>query len=81
MAKKFMTMRMWILLIAIVLSLMAINPNPWAAGIQIKSVGQNSLEAEQGIKSGEILKSINGQAIETLSDFAKIMKSFEKENG
>ncbi|MCG2717385.1 MAG: hypothetical protein L6408_00930 [Nanoarchaeota archaeon] len=79
MAKKFMTMRMWILLIAIVLSLMAINPNPWASGIQIKSVGQGSLEAEQGIKSGEILKSINGQAIETLQDFAKIIKSFEKE--
>lgn len=79
MARKLFSTRVWILLIAVVLSLMAINPNPWATGVQIKSVEQGSLEAEQGIKPGEILKSINGEGIETLSDFASIMKGFEKE--
>lgn len=79
MAKKLISMRVWILLIAIIFSVLAINPNPWAAGIQIKTVGQGSLEAEQGIKSGEILKEINGQKIEKLSDFAEVMKSLKKE--
>ena len=80
MAKKLFSMRVWILLIAVALSLLAINPNPWAKGVEIKSVGQGSLEIEQGIKSGEILKEINGQKIESLSDFAKIMKGLERES-
>ncbi len=79
MARKLLSTKVWILLIAVVLSLMAINPNPWATGVQIKSVEQGSLEAEQGIKPGEILKSINGESIETLSDFVSIMKGLEKE--
>jgi len=79
MAKKLFSTRVWILLAAVFLSILAINPNPWATGIQIKTVEQGSLEVEQGIKTGEILKSINDQNIETLSDFASIMKSLEKE--
>lgn len=79
MAKKLFTMRVWILLIAIMLSILAINPNPYAQGVQIKSVSQGSLEAEQGIKTGEILLSINGQQIKELPDFTEIMKSLQKE--
>lgn len=79
MAKKLFSTRVWILLAAVFLSILAINPNPWAEGVQIKTVGQGSLEAEQGIKSGEILKSINDEEIKTLSDFANVMKNFEKE--
>lgn len=79
MVKKLFSTRVWIMLIAVVLSLLAINPNPWATGIQIKSVAPGSLEAEQGIRAGEILTSINGEEINTLSDFARVMKGFEKE--
>lgn len=67
------------MLAAVFLSLLAINPNPWATGVQIKTVGSGSLEAEQGIGTGEILKSINGEPINVLSDFVQIMKGFEKE--
>jgi len=79
MARKILSMRIWILIIALFLSIVAINPNPWASGVQIKTVEQGSLEAEQGIKAGETLKSINDQQINTLYDFANIMKGLEKE--
>lgn len=79
MAKKLFSMRVWILIAAVFLSLLAINPNPWATGVQIKTVGSGSLEAEQGISTGQILKSINGEPINILSDFAQVMKGFEKE--
>lgn len=79
MARKLFSTRIWILLAAVILSLLAINPNPWAEGVQIKTVGQGSLEAEQGVSPGEILKSINGEEINTLADFTRVMKSFEKE--
>jgi len=75
---KIFTIRVWILFIVVLLSVMAINPNPWATGIQIKTVGHGSMEAEQGIKSGEILQSINGQSIDSLSTFTSIIKDLEK---
>ncbi len=79
MAKKLLTIRVWILILAVVLSLLAISPNPWATGIQIKSVAQGSIEAEQGIKPGEILLSINDQSINSLADFAKVIKELQKD--
>lgn len=79
MARKLMTVRVWIVLITIMLSIVAINPNPWAHGLVIKSVSSGSIEAEEGIQTGEKLLAINGQKLETLNDFASITKSLKKE--
>ena len=80
MARKLMTVRVWIVLITIMLSIVAINPNPWAHGLVIKSVGSGSIESEEGINTGEKLLAINGQKVETLNDFASITKSLKKDS-
>lgn len=77
MKSKYLTTKVWVLIIALVLAIMAINPRPWATGIEIKNVEQGSLEAQQGIKAGTILEEINGAKITTLQDFAKIKTDLE----
>ena len=49
--------------------IIAINPRPFVKGVQITSVEQGGVAYEQGIKVGEIIKSINGQSINTLADY------------
>ena len=53
MSKSLFSLRVWIYVITIILCLMAINPRPWASGIEIKGVAENSLEAQQGFSLGE----------------------------
>ncbi|MBM3199964.1 hypothetical protein FJZ53_03415, partial [Candidatus Woesearchaeota archaeon] len=79
MARKLITFRVWLVIIAIALSILAIGPNPWAHGLIIKSVASGSAEAEQGITTGETLKAVNGQPLETLNEFSTLIKSMEKE--
>lgn len=79
MAKKIMTLRLWILLIALILSVFAINPNPWAEGVEISNVKQGSVSAENGISAGEIILSINDQPIKSLEDYKKIISEIEVE--
>lgn len=43
------------------------------SGVLIRSVDQNSPAFEQGLRQGEIITSIDGQKIETLDDYGKIM--------
>jgi len=77
--KKIMTIRLWILLFALVISLLAINPNPWAEGIEIKTVDQSSLSYENGVREGQVLKSINDQPVNSLEDYNNIIKTLERE--
>lgn len=79
MARKLMTFRVWIVIITILLSMLAINPNPWRHGLVVKSVESGSLEAEQGIMAGETLLAVNDQKVETLNEFSDIMKSLKKD--
>jgi len=67
--KKLFTWRVWLLLIALVLAVIAINPTPGASGIEIKNIASGSIISEQGISQGEILLSINGADITTLEDY------------
>jgi len=67
--KKIFNWRVNLLLIFIILMIIAINPRPFVKGVQITSVEQGGVAYEQGIKVGEIIKSINGQSINTLADY------------
>ena len=67
--KKIFNWRVNLLLIFIILMIIAINPRPFVKGVQITSVEQGGVAYEQGIKVGEIIKSINGQQINTLTDY------------
>ncbi len=61
--------RLWILIIVLGLSLLAISPNFWASGVVIKSVERNSTAFEQGLRKGMVIQSVNEEAIKNLEDY------------
>lgn len=65
---KFLTLRVWILLIALVLAVIAISPNPWAEGIEIVSIDPSSDAAQNGLSVGQILTSIGDMEITSFQD-------------
>lgn len=76
-------LRVWILLIVLFLSLLSIAP--WKAfdtGISIKSVEINSSSFDQGLRQGQIIKSIDGKKVDTVKDFSEIIseKNFSANN-
>ena len=66
--------RIWILIIALALSLLAISPS-FQKGVLIKSVDVDSYSFSQGMRAGEIIKDINGNKITNIEDYAKAMDS------
>jgi len=66
--KKYLTLRVWILIIAIILGFIALSPNPWASGIVVKTLDVDSDAAQYGLVVGQTLLRINGQNIETVQD-------------
>ncbi len=73
--------RVWILIIALLLSLLAIRPS-FAEGVIIKSIEKDSSAFEQGLKQGDIIKEINENKISNLEDYGKIMNQlFSANNG
>ncbi|HLC22789.1 MAG TPA: PDZ domain-containing protein, partial [Candidatus Nanoarchaeia archaeon] len=73
---KFLTLRVWILLIALVLAVIAISPNPWAEGIEIVSIDPSSDAAQNGLSVGQILVSIGDQEITSLQDVSDTLVFF-----
>ncbi len=54
--------RVWILIIALLLSILAIKPT-FESGVLVRSVERNSTYFNAGLRQGEIIKSINGESI------------------
>ncbi|MBI2667979.1 hypothetical protein HYX17_04400 [Candidatus Woesearchaeota archaeon] len=73
---KKITPRLWILIIALVISIYAINLNPWASGIEITNVEPGSIEEQHGINNGEILKSVNDIEISTIADYYNAISKY-----
>lgn len=69
MPKRFLTLRIWILIMVLLISTLAISYNPWASGFEIKTVRSGSLEAEQGLTTGQKIISVNGKQINTVQDY------------
>jgi len=65
-----LTWRIWLLIILLLLSILAIKPS-FQTGVIVKSVEKNSTFFEDGLKSGEIIKKINDMAITNKGDYAK----------
>ncbi|MDO8556048.1 MAG: MMPL family transporter [Nanoarchaeota archaeon] len=78
MAKLFTT-RVWILLAFIIFAILAISPQPWAKGIVIQSIGEESTEANQGFSIGEKILSINNRPIMTIQDYQIALKAYNVE--
>lgn len=74
------TWKIWLLIIILFLSVLAIQPSFFANGVVIKSTGGlasvSSSEMASGSepRAGEIIKEINGKAIENKQDYAQAMQ-------
>ncbi|MCK5789094.1 MAG: hypothetical protein KAH32_08845, partial [Chlamydiia bacterium] len=84
--RLFTNFRIMFLLAVLILAVVAINPNPWAEGVAIRSVEINSSASLKGIESPkatatpmsrERITSINGQPIINLVDYNAIVSSLE----
>ncbi|MBI5797831.1 hypothetical protein HZA98_02920 [Candidatus Woesearchaeota archaeon] len=75
--KKFMSTRVWILLVALILGLIVLSPNPWAHGIEIATLDSTSDAAQHGLEVGMILKEFNGVSINSVSDLPLALESLE----
>jgi len=65
--------KIWLLIFCILGSLLAIFPLNFSKGVEIASVEEFSEAFEQGLRSGQIITSIDGQAIHTFEDYKKII--------
>ncbi len=77
MSKKIFTIRVWIVIIALILSIVAINPNPWAEGVKIKSVRESSDISKLGVKTNEIILAVNGEPVNTLQDYQRAIDKMQ----
>lgn len=70
------TWRIWLLIIFIILSLLAIFnfSSFFEHGVLVASVTPNSTAANQGFKAGQIITSVDGQSISSLSDYSKVFQ-------
>ena len=72
-----LTWRMWVLIVAVVLSLLSIfgfSLNFFQEGVLVTSVDTNSIAFEEGLKQGDIITGIDGKKISNLEDYSKIIQ-------
>ena len=73
-----LTLRIWILIILLITAaVFIVNPQAFSKGVVIKEITQNSSAYLAGIKTGEIIKSINEQPISNVEDYSKIASSIK----
>ncbi len=65
------TFRIWLLLFALMLALLAIWPRPFAKGVVIKSIEKNSTAYLQGLSPGEIILEVNGKKVVDVDDYSQ----------
>ena len=66
------SLRIWILIIALLFSLLALKPS-FESGVLVTSIDINSTFYKEGLKTGDIIKSINGNQIENIDDYADVI--------
>ena len=71
-----MNWKIWLLIICILGSLLAIFPLNFSQGLEITSVEIDSVSYIQGLRSGMKITSIDGQAITSLDDFKNAISKF-----
>jgi len=69
----FKSWRVIIFVIAIILAVLAINPRFGETGIEIKSIVSNSSAELSGLKTGEIIQTINGEDVKNLGDYQNVI--------
>ncbi len=80
---KKLTFRIWLLIFVLLLSLISIfgiYPAFFEKGVLISHVEANSLASEYGLKSGQIITSIDGKEILSLEDYSLALSSKNSDN-
>ncbi len=77
MPKKYLTVRVWILIASLIITILAISYNPWAKGVEIKTVESNSVVTEQGITTGQKILAVNGVEINTIQDYQDAVEKYK----
>jgi preprotein translocase subunit SecD len=72
--------RVWLLIIVLLLSILAIRPNFFGSGVVVKSVDKDSSIYTAGLRTNEIITSINGQGIKNQQDYARVIDSLFPNN-
>lgn len=65
--------KIWLLIIIVLGSLLAIFPLDFDKGVEIVSVEQNSTAFELGLRSGQVITGLDGEAVKTFEDYSRIM--------
>jgi len=76
MKKIKLTWKIWLLIIVLALSLLAIfgfPPSFLSKGVIIKSIEANSSAFDSGLRSGYIITEINGESISNFDDYSRLM--------
>jgi len=71
-----MDWKIWLLIICILGSVLAIFPLDFAKGVQIASIQEDSQAFEQGLRQGDIIISIDNQKISNFEDYKLALSKF-----
>ncbi|MBM3247383.1 preprotein translocase subunit SecD [Candidatus Pacearchaeota archaeon] len=74
--------KIWLLVIILIFCFLIIAP-PWnlfEKGVVIQGISKNTSEFESGLRSGMILQSINGKAIDSVESYNKLVNSLNLED-
>lgn len=83
--KLFSNWKIWVYIIFLILTLVSINPNPWAKGVAVRSVLQNTSAYNAGMqspspkespRSRERILEISNIPVEDVAGFENIINSF-----
>ncbi len=69
-----LTIRIWILIAVLISAAIIISPS-FQKGAVVKSVEKNSTAFEEGLRPGMIIKSVNGEPVNSFADYTKIISS------
>ncbi len=70
-----MNWKIWILIIAILASILALFPFNFKTGIEIASVPTNSTAYEAGLRTGDIITAADGKSVSSIDDYSAVINN------
>lgn len=74
--KRYLSTRVWILIVALLLALVAISPTPFQKDVVVSSVPVDSALAAAGLASGDVIVKIGTVSISSLSEVAPALEEY-----
>src|SRR3989344_2057845 len=71
--------KIWLLIAVLIACLLILKPS-FEKGVEIVSVEDNSTVQEAGLKTGDIIKSIDNNFVNNFNDYSKIINELFPEN-